>query len=527
MHENLHENSWDAIIAGGGAAGLSAALMLGRSRRRVLVVDAGSPRNRFAAHMHGVLGQEGVPPGELLERGRAEAAGYGVEFAAGAVERVEHEEGGLRITTTDGAVRSARALVAASGLSDDLPEIPGLAERWGSTVLHCPYCHGWEVRDRRLGVLTTSPFGLHQAELIRQWSDRVTVFTAGLGALAPETEQRLRARGVELEPAPVAAILGEGDDLAAVRLDDGREVPLDAIFTIGAPRPHDGFLDRLGLDRSDTPFGSFIAVDPMGKTSDDRIWAVGNLVNPGANVPLSIGAGSFAGAAVNAALVGWDFDAAQHPAAWPEVAPADYWEEKYSGSDRVWSGRVNRVLADVAGPLSPGRALDLGCGEGADTIWLAEHGWQATGIDISPTATGRAAAAAEAAGLSPEQARFLTADLSAAPAGDYDLVTASFFHSPVELPRDRILREAAERVARGGHLLITSHAGFPPWADVPHGHEHRFLTPEEQLDELALDPGEWQVILAETRPREATSPDGEAAILDDSIVLVRRRVLPG
>ncbi|MGO1507643.1 MAG: class I SAM-dependent methyltransferase [Microbacterium sp.] len=208
------------------------------------------------------------------------------------------------------------------------------------------------------------------------------------------------------------------------------------------------------------------------------------------------------------------------PEAWPEVAPADFWEERYAGTDRVWSGRVNRVLADVAATLEPGRALDLGCGEGGDVVWLAEHGWDATGIDISPTAIARATAAAEAAGLT--RARFLVADLSTVPEGAYDLVTASFLHSPVELPRQEILRQAAARVAPGGHLLITSHAGFPPWSNVPDGHEHRFLTPQEELEELALDPALWDVVLAETRPRDATGPDGETATLDDAIVLIRR-----
>ena len=306
----MTENSWDVIIAGGGAAGLSAALMLGRSRRRVLVIDAGSPRNRNASHMHGVLGLEGIPPAELLARGRAEVEGYGVELAQGTVEGVERERGGLRVATSDGAALTARALVVATGLTDELPDVPGLAERWGSTVLHCPYCHGWEVRDRRLGVLTTSPLSLHQAELIRQWSDRVVVFTAGLGAMTPEAERRLRSRGIALEPEPVKGVLGEGTAIAAVLLDDGRQVPVDAIFTFGAPRPHDGFLAPLNLARAETPFGSFLAVDPMGRTSDERIWAVGNVANPAANVPLSIGAGSFTGAAVNAALVAWDFDAA-------------------------------------------------------------------------------------------------------------------------------------------------------------------------------------------------------------------------
>lgn len=306
----MHETTWDAIIIGGGAAGLSAALMLGRARRRVLVIDAGSPRNRFAGHMHGVLGLEGTPPDALLDRGRREAGGYGVEFAADEVELVERAEAGLRVTTTASGALSTRALVVASGVADELPGIPGLAERWGRTVLHCPYCHGWEVQDRRLGVLTTSPFGLHQAELVRQWSDRVTVFTAGLGEVPPETERRLRSRGLVLEPATVVEVLGEGVEISAVRLDDGREVPVDALFTISTPRTHEGFLAGLGLARDATPFGSYLAVDAMGRTSDDRIWAVGNVVNPIANVPMSIGAGSLTGGAVNAALVAWEFDEA-------------------------------------------------------------------------------------------------------------------------------------------------------------------------------------------------------------------------
>lgn len=309
----MQQNIWDTVIAGGGPAGLSAALMLGRSRRRVLVVDAGSPRNRFAEHMHGVLGQEGAHPGALIARARGEVADYGVELRRGAVERVERaarEADGLRIATADGDLLRARTLIVATGLSDELPDIPGLAERWGTNVLHCPFCHGWEVRDRRLGVLATTPLALHQAELIRQLSDRVTVFTGLLGALEPDTARRLRARGVELEPEPVAEVLGTGSDVSAVRLRDGREVAVEAIFTAGAPRPHDGFLAPLGLERSDTPFGSFLAVDPTGRTSEERIWAVGNAVNPGANVPMSIGAGAMTGAAAAGALAGWDFDAA-------------------------------------------------------------------------------------------------------------------------------------------------------------------------------------------------------------------------
>ncbi|GAB3386530.1 NAD(P)/FAD-dependent oxidoreductase [Humibacter soli] len=306
----MDQDSWDVIIVGGGPAGLSAALLLGRSRRRVLVIDAGSPRNRFAAHVHGILGNEDIRPADLVARGRAEAAEYGVEFASGTIERVERTADILRVTDVDGTERTARAMIVATGIRDDLPAIPGLAERWGSTVLHCPYCHGWEVRDQHLGVLAFPPGGLHQAELIRQWSDRVTVFTAGMTPIAPEVEQRLRSRGVVLEAAPVTAIVGNGTAIEAVRLDDGRDVAIDAVFTAGAPRPHDGFLAPLGLDRTEGPFGSFLTVDFAGRASDDRIWAVGNVVNPTANVPMSIGAGALTGGAVNGALVGWDFDRA-------------------------------------------------------------------------------------------------------------------------------------------------------------------------------------------------------------------------
>lgn len=530
---------WDVVIVGGGAAGLSAALILGRARRRVLVIDSGSPRNRFAEHMHGVLGHEGIDPAELLRRGRAEATGYGVEFVHGTVDRVTREPDGLALTTAEGLAESARALIVATGLSDDLPEVPGLAERWGKSVLHCPYCHGWEVRDRRLGVLTTSPLGMHQAELIRQWSDRVVVFTAGLGELSPEAEQRLRARGVELVPEPVTEVLGEGTAISAVRVESGREVPVDAVFTAGVLRPRDGFLAGLELERTETPMGSFLAVDGTGRTSDERVWAVGNVANPGANVPISIGAATMAAAVVNAALVGWDFDAAVAGGTDRQgVAPADFWEERYATAERVWSGRVNRVLSEVAATLTPGRALDLGCGEGADVVWLARHGWDATGIDISPTAIRRATEAARAAGVDAGRIRFVAADLATLPEGTYDLVTASFLHSPVELPREAILRRAAERVAPGGHLLITSHAAPPPWAraheadahradahrcDDDPGDGHRFLGPDEQLRQLALDGEAWDVVVAETRAREATEPDGQTATLEDVVILARRR----
>lgn len=205
------------------------------------------------------------------------------------------------------------------------------------------------------------------------------------------------------------------------------------------------------------------------------------------------------------------------------VVPADFWEERYSGTDQVWSGRPNQILTQVAADLTPGRALDLGCGEGGDAIWLAGQGWDVTGLDISLTATRRAAEAARAAGLPPERIRFLAADLAALDhAGTFDLVTASYLHSPVEFPRTEVLRHAAGLVAPGGHLLVLSHADFPPWSQARDHGEHRFLSAAEEVAEIGLDGPGWTVVLAETRSRDAVGPEGQQAILDDAVVLARR-----
>ena len=303
----MENNEWDVIIIGGGAAGLSAALMLGRALRRVLVLDGGSPRNRFASHMHGVLGNEGADPLEFLSRARAEVASYGVEVRTAVVKQVTETNAGIVVETDDGGRLTARRLIAATGVRDDLPEIPGLAQRWGRDVLHCPYCHGWEVRGKRLAVLATSPMGIHNAQLIRQWSHDVVFFTAPVGPVDGAVAAQLAARNVTSDPRPVTELVIRDDALTGVRVEGGEVVDVDAVFTAATLIPQDGYLSGLELEREDSVFGSFLKVDPTGRTSHPRTWAVGNISAPAANVPISMAAGATAGAMINADLVTEDF----------------------------------------------------------------------------------------------------------------------------------------------------------------------------------------------------------------------------
>jgi thioredoxin reductase len=296
----------DVVIVGSSAAGLSAAQALGRSLRRVLVVDVGLPRNRFAAQMHNVLGHDGTPPAELVRRGRAEAERYGVEFFEGAVRTVNETESGLVVDLGTEQVRT-RALIVASGVTDELRGTPGLAEHWGSSVLHCPYCHGWEVRGKRLAVLPHPAHGLHLVKLVRQLSEHVVAFVAELGELSAEDERALQARGVRVVRDPVAEVRGDADGVTGVRTADGSVIPIDAVFLTAPTAPQDAFVRGLGLDRSEGSMGSFIAVNTTGATSHPRVWAAGNVVNPGASVPVAAAAGSAAGAAVNMALADEDF----------------------------------------------------------------------------------------------------------------------------------------------------------------------------------------------------------------------------
>ncbi|MFI6866627.1 NAD(P)/FAD-dependent oxidoreductase [Nocardia sp. NPDC050406] len=295
-------NEYDAVVIGGGAAGLSGALMLARSRRSVLVIDAGAPRNAPADGIHGLLGREGMPPGELLERGRGEVRGYGGHVVSGEVTTVGREGDGFVVTLADGASVRARRLLLTTGLVDELPDIPGLRERWGRDLVHCPYCHGWEIRDEAIGVLATGPMSVHQAMLFRQLSSDVTFF--GTPATAEQAEE-LAARGIEVVEATVAGVEIADDRIVGVRLADGTVVPRSALTVGSRMTVRAKFLAGLGLQPIEHPsgMGDYLPADATGRTEVPGVWAAGNLTDLSAQVGAAAAAGAMAGAQINADLV--------------------------------------------------------------------------------------------------------------------------------------------------------------------------------------------------------------------------------
>jgi thioredoxin reductase len=301
---------WDVIVVGGGSAGLSAALMLGRSRRRVLVVDGGAPRNRVAGHMHGVLGRDHTSPLDLLAAGRAELTRYddvAIESAEVALAaQLETDAIAFEVVLASGERHTTRRILVATGLTDRLPEIPGLAEQWGSGVVSCPYCDGWEVRDRRIAVIPTSAANAHQAQLLRQLSPEVAFHANGL-ALPATTRTPLEARGIEIEERPIAEVVADANGaLRAIRYQDGTEREVDAIFVAPRPEPNDRVLRELGARSMRNDGVDWVLVDEDGRTSVRGVWAAGNVVSARATVPMSMSAGNAAGAAINAELIDED-----------------------------------------------------------------------------------------------------------------------------------------------------------------------------------------------------------------------------
>lgn len=519
------ERHCDVAVIGGSAAGLAGALQLARQRRSVLVVDDNSPRNAPSAHMHGYLGHDGVDPGTLLAAGRDEVRRHGGEVLTGRVLTVtRRDDGRFRLALTGGHSLVARRVLAATGLTDLLPAIDGIAGQWGKGVVHCPFCHGFEVRDRRLVQIVTQPLGLHPTPLWRHLTDRLTVVLhdpTGIdeAALAP-----LRAAGVAIEIAEVARIVpGADGEVRGVELADGRLLPSDAVAV--GPRFHAraDVLEGVGLTSTAHPSGAgdFLTVDAFGATAVPGIYAAGNLTDPALQVLPAAAHGSQVGAMIASSLAGEDLgDAARRSG-----EQAD-WEHRYSGPKRAWSANPNGSLVKEASDLAPGAALDVGTGEGADALWLAEHGWSVTATDISANALARVRAAAAERGLGVQLLRVDANDPDPYAGQVFNLVSLQY-GSFKRTPDQRGLRSLLDAVAPGGTLLVVHHDLTPASEPVDVATQTRMFDPlafvgvDEIAAALTAEPDAWQIECHETRPR----PPGAASThhVDDVVLRARRR----
>ncbi|MEQ3549185.1 FAD-dependent oxidoreductase [Pseudonocardia nematodicida] len=310
-------NSYDVIVVGGGSAGLSGALLLARARWRVLVLDDGTPRNAPADGVHNWLTRDGLPPAEIGRIGRAEVTGYGGEVRDARVTGARAlPEGGFAVTTADGDEVTGRKLLVTTGLADELPEIDGLADRWGAEIFACPFCHAWEHRDTRIGVLSTGPHDLLKAHIATRWSADVTLFLHT--GPQPDDEQwaGYAACGITVVDGAVHAVETSGGTLSGLRLESGTVVPVDALAISPRAAARAGFLAELGLTAVEHPsgLGDHVPAGPMGETAVPGVFLAGNVTDPMATVPTSVAAGSVAGAGVTRELLTEDIARARSTA---------------------------------------------------------------------------------------------------------------------------------------------------------------------------------------------------------------------
>ncbi|MBF4635732.1 NAD(P)/FAD-dependent oxidoreductase [Agreia pratensis] len=297
----------DVVVVGGGAAGLAAAIALARSRRTVIVVDAGQPRNAPAAGAHNVLGHEGIPPLELLARGRAEAEAYGVRILNGLVTGASGVADDFTLEIDGGVTRlTARRVILATGLVDDLPDIPGVAEAWGHSVLHCPFCHGWEVRDRRIAVIGRNENAMHQVLLFSQLSDDVTLFLHDAPEPSDEQWEQLAALGVRVVTPRVQRLVVDGAQVRAVEVDGGWSFEMDAVVVAPRFMARTELYEALGGESTLTPFGEHVDGDPRGMTAVPGVFVAGNTGQPMAMVAAAAASGVMAGAAAHGDLAAAD-----------------------------------------------------------------------------------------------------------------------------------------------------------------------------------------------------------------------------
>jgi thioredoxin reductase len=304
---------YDVLIVGGGLAGLGGALMLSRARRSVLVVDAGHPRNAPAEHTHGYLTRDGESPLRMLELGREEIRAYGNDIVSGEVTAIERR-GADRFTVTarDGNTWTARRVLVTTGLVDELPDVPGLPERWGRDVVHCPYCFGWEIRDEPFGILATGPNAASQALMWRQWSSDIVLFMHTAPRPTEAQLEQLTARGISIVEGAVSGLDVTDDRLSGVRLDDGRVVPRSVLVVGPRFAARHALLEPLGVTTSEHPMGIgfHVDADPSGRTSAAGIWVAGNVLDVSAGIMQATASGVLAAAAINNDLINDDTDIA-------------------------------------------------------------------------------------------------------------------------------------------------------------------------------------------------------------------------
>lgn len=295
------DRTWDCIVVGGGAAGLSAALVLGRARRRTLLVDAGAPSNIVSDGVGGLLGHDRRPPAELYSAGRRELEGYPtVELRSGEVSDGRRENGRFVLELSDGEREEARRVLLATGMDYTLPDLPGIAERWGSSVFHCPFCHGWEHREQALGVLDRGPMGARRALLLRAWSDDVTLYAGGPAELGDDLTEQLGRAGIAVDERRVEGLSGPPPELAAVVLAGGAERECHGLLVPATMRQRSRLAERLGAEAAEpNPIAAdAVQADPTFRTRVPGLFAAGDLTPGMPSVANVVAAGSSAAAMV-------------------------------------------------------------------------------------------------------------------------------------------------------------------------------------------------------------------------------------
>jgi thioredoxin reductase len=303
--EQSEQRHFDVIIIGGNFAGLSAALQIARTRRQVLVIDAGKPRNRFAAGSHGFLGHDGRSPAQIAQIGREQFLKYPTaHFIEGKAIRAErHQVDFFSVELESGSIYQSKRIILAMGVVDHLPEIPGLAERWGKTVNACPYCHGYELAGETWGVLYRGEASLHQAKLVLDWSDNVVFFSNGSDQISADNRADLESHGITIEDTPVESLVGEGENLSGVKLKDQRVVPLKALFVITQSSINSPLISQLGCELEDGLFGSMIKTNNLKETTVEGVFAAGDIARALHNATWAAADGVSAGIFAHQSLI--------------------------------------------------------------------------------------------------------------------------------------------------------------------------------------------------------------------------------